>query len=613
MPAFVLYWDRAHVKTTDSQSISKPTNGLKLCNALERLGLTAEHLAIARTALGNAKLIISTGCTALEGNDWDLEGSGAPFDPLVRLLRAEEPVASAVRRACLQLLETDEQPEDEPLQVAHVVRRLPKSTAREPVMSVCSVELASVTTGNAIAATAHRALKRVASACQRESDVLYVLFTRHNQPLDLANITNRFPNDFRAKLAYWLRQAGFDVAGDECAARPPETGRGYFVVLTRGAELHAHCVEALLELLEQNAVRGAEVLVDARPAPPLRAVFTAEAAASIFSRECERVPAINLARTHVWTAPVASGTALGQLRELGVDMEAHVNERMVAAMTHSTLLSARTMLWSHLVDLLHANYKVRTTPLLGDEIKNQRSANRDEMAGNTAVNVRVCADSALLPRFDVNGDRRSQLAGISCNDVLGIFKDEMAKCHLLFHGTTIEHATNIATNGPVAGQDRSSSHDFGQAFYTTPDFHYALETAYEVSGGMTNSSTRHHDPAVIAFVIPNDKWERIPQYQIAAQDWPNVVRCHLRNCVSELDVNLAGDIEDATTIIGPSAANGTTVTGGHAMPIRSTFTQCAFRKTRQAKRIGRGDGWGRLIVLRVNLTTDFPWGDVPHR
>lgn len=373
-----------------------------------------------------------------------------------------------------------------------------------------------------------------------------------------------------------------------------------------GGALHELAVAALLDVLENNQLRDRALLLSAAPPPPIAELFYDNVRPSLFRGVSSRRSEYALAREHLQTRALTTTNAVEQLQELGLDGDAFANRRLFAVMRDSSVLGVRTMALQHLHDVQFGQHCVRRVPL-GDDVKNQASADDTTRAGKRTVHVRQRSSTRLLPRYKRKADRREQLRVIDAAALFALSDDNDSEFFTLYHGTTIDLATAMLQHQPRIPTGHGD-YDFGNAFYMTDDLAYALETAYQVSRHATlpnGAVDRNKDPAVVAFRVPlarkgellrgcaNNKLGfpaqlLIRQFEPTGGDWTALTAACLRETTGQLPEQLGCALEEAAVVIGA------------AKP--ADVRQYAFRKLGLLRRCGCEEDLHTLVLRLCSAT-----------
>jgi hypothetical protein len=141
----------------------------------------------------------------------------------------------------------------------------------------------------------------------------------------------------------------------------------------------------------------------------------------------------------------------------------------------------------------------------------------------------------------------------------------------LCHGTTIARASAILSQGPNL-LEATLSTEFGQAFYLTDSFEYAVNSGYQVSAGRC-------DAAVLVFPVhPADLVEDKTLRLADGDAWQQVVRGG-RTGKSIKIATVQAEYEKADCVIGPISSNASKVDTdtGKQQARASRFQQWAFK------------------------------------
>jgi len=431
----------------------------------------------------------------------------------------------------------------------------------------------------------------------------------HNPYVELKWLTTSFKDcrdETTSVLKEWLPRAGFTVDEKNRAVRPSDPEHSYIIVLTRDAELHRLALEILDGVLRD--VPQCRTL-DQAPPYPVEQVFKPDVRTSLLTLESDTRPFPFLAKWHVERASITREEVLEQLDDLGVDVDAPANWELVEMLRRSVLLGVRESVIAHIQRLCSEFGGTVHGELLGGDA---REATGDAPVAGTGrggdldYTLHIWASGSLLKKFKENKGRLEQLKTATNPFVITRCPDE----HLmLYHGTTIEAATNIVESGPIVPETAPFSSDFGPAMYLTPSFEYALATAYEMSTGRVGGRGRHLDPAVVCFCMPKDKLRK--GLVLTGQDveWEALTTACLRSSWSQLPRDLRRRIEDCTFIQGPIVGNGRAVTGVTQRPRPMEYEQFAFRNPIPLELVG--EDYGSISVVRVLMQEDREWGEVP--
>ena len=146
----------------------------------------------------------------------------------------------------------------------------------------------------------------------------------------------------------------------------------------------------------------------------------------------------------------------------------------------------------------------------------------------------------------------------------------------LYHGTTIEAATNIAQTG-IETQLFTPNADFGAAFYTTRSFAYAVEAAYRRFSGWQPSQAA----AVLVYEIGEATLQRceaeVPLLAQGGAYWQDAVGAYRRAALRRLDPTVQTTLTQARVLHGPICRNAGDVDGGRQAQPHAQLTQHAFR------------------------------------
>ena len=163
----------------------------------------------------------------------------------------------------------------------------------------------------------------------------------------------------------------------------------------------------------------------------------------------------------------------------------------------------------------------------------------------------------------------------------------------LCHGTAIEHASVIVRDGPnlVLG---AVCTDFGQAFYLTDSFEYAVFAGYMVSN-------ERADTAVLVFPVPRAALLADRTLEVTGDRWRQVVRkCRTGKQIS--DPVLRKAYNNAGCVVGPISSNAQQVDTGRqeAREMRFNFKQWAFKDEEFARLVlGNIINDGAVHVFRI--------------
>lgn len=614
--SLAVVWDRLHDNHDDvNTSHTTPTTcGVSLSGAaLRSLFPFLDDEAVQRLSLSAID-----GCTSV-----DVRGDVDALRQIAQRLASDSSFGDSLRDAVRSALHV---PSDSmPLQFALVCAQSPRSSRDKvldcAVVSVLRLPIASFRTANSVADVAMRGARQaLALAFDAERAVAFVLNAPVEQPalggesrlLDLARLAAQLAPSSRAAatmaaIGHSLQQAGFQLSENgRLARRPKADSVSFFVVLTRGYEAHEVALEALEQVLARNWHGDALTVLNRAPPPPVDALFVPDVAATLRRGDCDRTPLLHLAVQQVERTATAHVAPLAQLLDFGLDPDAAVNAELVRVLKNSTLLDVRAMARAHVIATNNGERCVCKVPL-GDDVQDQAGdhGQRHENGGDNdeaRYELRVRGSDQLLRQLRAGELRREQLATIDAVALFGTGAD--ANSVVLFHGTTIGAATSVVNDGPRIPLG-AKSHDFGSAMYCTPDLAFALETAYEVSGGRAASGSRREmDPAVVAFIVPQAHLDAIvPTLHLTgapnATRWQQLVCGCLHESTQSMPNQLRDDYEEARLVVGPIVGNGRHVTAGQAA-IALQAIQFAFKETRQLRVIGRGaNPVGRIVVLRL--------------
>eukprot|EP00299_Pterocystis_sp_00344_P013557 c6656_g1_i1.p1 GENE.c6656_g1_i1~~c6656_g1_i1.p1 ORF type:complete len:301 (+),score=41.39 c6656_g1_i1:1046-1948(+) len=137
-----------------------------------------------------------------------------------------------------------------------------------------------------------------------------------------------------------------------------------------------------------------------------------------------------------------------------------------------------------------------------------------------------------------------------------------------YHGTSIESATAIVTEGIDEARFAANGSDFGPAFYTSKNAAPALLVACQ-------KTPLYSSPAVLVFDIPTGTVS--PVFEIQDDVWPSAVTALRRGRPSSLeDLGLHHQFLDAVVVSGRISGNASAVDAG-AVPIPSDHHQHAWK------------------------------------
>lgn len=173
----------------------------------------------------------------------------------------------------------------------------------------------------------------------------------------------------------------------------------------------------------------------------------------------------------------------------------------------------------------------------------------------------------------------------------------------LCHGTAIEHASAIVRDGPnLVG---AVCTDFGQAFYLTDSFEFAVFAGYMVSNGRT-------DTAVLVFPVPRAALRADRTLEVTGDPWRQVVRkCRTGKQIS--DPVLRKAYNKAECVIGPISYNAQRVDTGREEAREMRFQQWAFKDEEFARDVfGNIINHGAVHVFRILHEREDEWQAVPE-
>ena len=248
--------------------------------------------------------------------------------------------------------------------------------------------------------------------------------------------------------------------------------------------------------------------------------------------------------------------------------------------------------------------------LIGGEGRRHIEGGNHETEENQRVGRADGAQDALVTLHWVRGDYlvRSGAGHVyervvkGLPDLLG--HDLDPNLLYLCHGTTIAHASCIVREGPnLVG---ASCTDFGQAFYLTDSFEFAVFAGHMVSGGRS-------DTAVLVFPVPRAALieERTLDLTGDTIAWQQVVRqCRRGKSIDDLALEEAYDRADC--VIGPIPFNASQVDTGKQQPQALAFQQWAFKGRAFARKFfGDIINSGTVHVIRVVHESEEEWRGAP--
>lgn len=223
-----------------------------------------------------------------------------------------------------------------------------------------------------------------------------------------------------------------------------------------------------------------------------------------------------------------------------------------------SLFSFLTGWANHLLD-----YNVRQCTLLGDKVSRQATA--DCAYNDIQVYIRQFASiSGSVANWTPNS--------ILTSTTTFPFPDARDGYTRLYHGTNLQNATSIVTDGFDLTKAATTC-DFGAGFYLTANpcaaLLYAMLRIYSNGDG--------HDPAVIAFDI---RTPDLAPWSIQNDTWERVVTACRRQRLLQLRSNspeIYGAFIGSTIIYGSITSNATRIECG-ARPIPSAEFQYCFRR-----------------------------------
>lgn len=452
------------------------------------------------------------------------------------------------------------------------------------VVSAWRTAVSSVRFGNPLAETTFRALRHFVDAASGHRP-FFVLFCSLEQPLRLGSIANSLRAscaDLVNELEALLSRLGFIVT-DGVAAVPPLLQNGWFFLVQHDdVRVHRDIAVACDDVLRRNRSTPVRVLCAAPPPAP-RELFAAERRQEIFGHKMPDMNDVSMIERWVSkTAPsVDADDPLEALRAFGVDLDSPFNDRL-RYVVHVPGASVGARIVQHAIGVMCGHEFVFEVPLLGDDIAQQRSADTIERVRDQDIGVHVRSSDVLIPRFRRGTPRLPQLATFSVDDIIALEEDEVA----LFHGTTIEAATNIVANGADA-EHGSSNADFGRAFYTAEQAAYALQCAYVSSGGGASDM----DAALVIFVVKRAALEALNVLHASGDAWQTLVNANHRSSVRALrDDNatrqLHAQFVDADVVIG-------------SVPEMPDAVQRAFRTDESLDALRAPNA--RIVVVRIRM------------
>ena len=169
-------------------------------------------------------------------------------------------------------------------------------------------------------------------------------------------------------------------------------------------------------------------------------------------------------------------------------------------------------------------------PLLGDDIAQRREGEMTQDVGEgRQVLVQAVGYQGLVQRFKGDQTLLAQLPA-NAEAIIGPVPEGVVR---LYHGTTIEAATNIAQTG-IETQLFTPNADFGAAFYTTRSFAYAVEAAYRRFSGWQPSQAA----AVLVYEIGEATLQRceaeVPLLAEGGAYWQDTVGAYRRAALRRL-------------------------------------------------------------------------------
>jgi hypothetical protein len=182
----------------------------------------------------------------------------------------------------------------------------------------------------------------------------------------------------------------------------------------------------------------------------------------------------------------------------------------------------------------------------------------------------------------------------------GAFGKVPVGCRRLYHGTTAATATSFLAQGAQVRHVDQEPHDFGKAFYTTPQIAVAFRLAADTSDhGFASSKPgtllkAHNDPTVLVFDVDEAKLS-VLEWDFEKgddEDWCTFVHNCLHGCDGDLPPHLtrirSSDCPTGNVVSGSMCCNGCEVTDDtdrSTMPISSDELHTAFRPGRGIKLI----------------------------
>jgi hypothetical protein len=212
-------------------------------------------------------------------------------------------------------------------------------------------------------------------------------------------------------------------------------------------------------------------------------------------------------------------------------------------------------------------FQIQTFNLLGDAISKRNSAT--EVDTDSKVTIHVMNLSGVISKQDTNLEN---LMGVTLNEEVEAKLTVQPGNRMLYHGTTINNATNIVRLG-IDLTKCSDNTDFGKGFYVSSQPSVALSYA------ILSSDINKQDPAVVAFEISDRDFSGLLLWNLVDEQWKDIVVACRRCCMNGLEKHnqaLVDSFEKCDIIGGQISQNATKIECGHT-PIPSEHHQFAFK------------------------------------
>jgi hypothetical protein len=181
----------------------------------------------------------------------------------------------------------------------------------------------------------------------------------------------------------------------------------------------------------------------------------------------------------------------------------------------------------------------------------------------------------------------------------------------LFHGTTAARATGIIMEVVFTRYVRGNmTHDFGEAFYMTPELHTACHFAVCTALGDGHRELADDDPAVLVLDVDSEQlYANLQHYECREiEPWQRLLRHYVRRR-SLAEASESARANGADVIEGPLCENNTDVQESDEEPVaHKTRSQLAFKvgKGMDFVSVGRpGSGVVAVHVLHANVDQDI--------